>query len=197
MKQTKPSLTPKNVFSWLALALLLFFALTFGVGALIHINATACNTGASSFWDVWRAQNFGAGAFDPSLWEKSYTVQPYRIQVVWDAPSLGAISTLEYLLFNCGWNEADLDTYFSSENLVNVIFADYQNVQPVSDCRAGQIRLYQFSAQFEGSDYRLWQWVIPDGNRRVFSLVLAFPGADSKEGLDYAQKLVSQLPQCP
>lgn len=194
---TAAFISPQNIFLWLLLALLLFFALTLGVGALIHLSATACDTDSSSFWDVWRAQNFGSNVFDPQVWQKSYTVQPGRIQVVWDAPSLGSIATLDYLLYNCGWKEADLDAYYSDQNFTDIIFADYQNVKKTAACRAGENRLYQFDAQFEGTDYRLWQWVLPSGSRRVFGLVMVIPAQDFSAGLQDAQKLVPQLPQCP
>jgi len=190
---------PKSIPLILALLIGIFFLLIVGVGsaALMVSQSTQCGTGGSSFLDVWRAQSFGLGVFSEKEWQKSYSVEPYRVQVVWDSPDLGSVATLEYLLFNCGTTSADLDVYYSDENFHNIILADYQDVQKTSACRAGETRLYQFTAKFENADYLLWQWVKPDGAKRVFGFFMAVPTQSRLSGLGYAEKVFPELTTCP
>ncbi len=194
-----PNKNPKST-SKLGLALtgLLLIVLLLAVSTAWTVsNATQCGSGGSSFLDVWRAQRFGTGVFETNQWQYAYSVQPYKIQAVWDAPNLASIATLDYLLFNCGDSENESKNYYSAENFKNIILADYQNLQQTAECRAGQTRLYQFSAQFQGADYLLWQWVKPENDRRVLGFFMAIPIESRSMGLSYAEKLFPELATCP
>ncbi|GAB4488159.1 MAG: hypothetical protein OHK0031_12090 [Anaerolineales bacterium] len=182
---------------WIALGILALLAVFAAIAALTVSNATQCGSGGSSFLDLWRVQRFGAGVFDQRQWQYSYSVQPYKIQAVWDAPDLSSIATLDYLLFNCGNSEVEASKYYSDENFKNIILADYQNVQKTAECRAGATRLYQFSAQFQGADYLLWQWVKPEDDRRVLGFFVAIPLENRLLALGYAEKLFPELTTCP
>lgn len=182
---------------WIALGGVLLAAVLAAISALTVANATQCGSGGSSFLDVWRAQSFGAGVFDSPTWQYAYSVQPYKIQAVWDAPDLGSIATLDYLLFNCGNSEVEASNYYSDENFTNIILADYQDVQKTAECRAGKTRLYQFSAKFENEEYLLWQWVKPEGERRVLGFFIAIPPTNRLLALGYVEKLFPELSSCP
>lgn len=195
--KTQNLLTRSSLTARIALSLLLLGALLAGVTALMVANSTQCGSGGSSFLDLWRAQRFGAGVFDSRQWQYAYSVQPYKIQAVWDAPDLASIATLDYLLFNCGNSDDESNTYYSDENFKTIILADYQNLQETAECRAGKTRLYQFSAQFQGAEYLLWQWVKPESDRRVLGFFMAVPIESRSMGLGYAEKLFPELTSCP
>lgn len=172
-------------------------AVGIAIGVFLVNGATACGTGDSNFFDLMRARNFGASAFD-SNWSNAYTVSPFNIQVVRESQDLGALTLAEYLIFNCGYTEEDVDVYFSDENFSQIILADYDNPQETGRCRAKDgTRLYQFSAQFAGQDYLLSQWAKPDGDKRVVGFFMVFPVENSTAMLEYANKIFPTLPTCP
>ncbi|MDX9991250.1 MAG: hypothetical protein RBS68_04285 [Anaerolineales bacterium] len=171
--------------------------LLFGLGIFVLNQPTPCNTGDSNYMDLLKARNFAAGVFESGQWNNSYSVLPYRVNVVWDSPELSALVSLEYLIFNCGYVQADLDEYFSDQNFYQLMFIDYENPQKMKTCQANDLRLYEFRAQFNGEDYLLSQWAKPDGNKRVFSFLMVFPESEASLMGAYAEKIFPELPACP
>ncbi len=172
-------------------------AAAIGIGAFVLNSPTECGTGDSNTLDLWRARNFAGSAFESDIWSNSYAVLPYRVNVAWDAPDLGALASLEYLIFNCGYTAADLDEYYSDANFSQIIFSSYENPQKTKFCQSGDLRLYEFSAKFDGQEYTLAQWVKPDGDKRVAGFFMTFP-TDNVAGLrTYAEKIFPELPYCP
>jgi len=59
-----------------------------------------------------------------------------------------ALAYLEYLVYNCGYTQADLNTYFSERNFKEVIFRDYQNLQRKAQCAddEAKLTLHEFTA---------------------------------------------------
>ena len=166
------------------------------LGALVFNSPTACGTGDSNYMDLLRSRNFASGVFETSQWTNSYEVLPYRVNVFWDAPELSALASFEYLIFNCGYTDADLDDYFSDVKFYEIIFADYQNLQKMGACNADDLRLYEFHAQFDSTDYLLAQWVKPDGDKRVISFIMVFPVESANMMRAYAEKIFPELPAC-
>lgn len=165
---------------------------------LFYWNApTECGTGDSNYMDLMRARNFSSGVFEAELWSNSYEVLPYRINVVWDSPDISAIAILEYLIFNCGYSQADLDEYFSDDNFYNIMLIDYENPQKTNQCQIDGLRLYEFRAQFQGDDYLLSQWAKSDGEKRVAAFFLVFPADQSERMRSYAEQIFPELPACP
>ena len=168
-----------------------------GIGVFVLNSPTECGTGDSNMLDLWRARNFAGSTFESSIWSNSYSVLPYRVNVAWDAPDLGALASLEYLIFNCGYTAADLDEYYSDANFSQIILSSYENPQKTKFCQVDDLRLYEFSARFGGQDYILAQWVKPDGDKRVAGFFMTFPAEDVTGLRAYAEKIFPELPYCP
>jgi hypothetical protein len=181
----------------LVLGALLFLGLGAAIGILITSSDTPCGTGNSSFWDEQKARSFGASEFPKDEWVETYSVAPYHITVARNSDAQLAIVMTEYLIYNCGMTDADIETYFSPDNFTQIILADYENVQPLKQCRAGETRLYEFRAQFGGQDYLLSQWARPDGDKRVLAFFMAFPVTQASALRAHAGKLFPELPACP
>ena len=171
--------------------------LSLGAGIFLFNRPTACGTGDSNYSDIWRARNYARGVFDSEFWEISYETLPFRIDVVWDSPQFESLVYLEYLIFNCGYTEEDLDDYFNEEYFAQIVLIDYDNPQKVSECRLGDVRLYEFRADFMGQSYRISQWVKPDNERRVAGVFMTFPLEDAERMYSYAVKIFPELPACP
>jgi hypothetical protein len=166
-------------------------------GAFLFFRPTACGTGDSNYADVWRARTFAFGVFESSQWRNSYAALPFRIDVIWESPELEAVVFLEYLLFNCGYTEEDLDEYFSDENFEQIIFIDYDNLQKIAQCRLGDLRLYEYHADLFGKPYLLSQWAKSDGDTRVATFLMVFPLEDAPLMRSYAAKIFPELVTCP
>ncbi len=171
--------------------------LSLGVGIFLFNRPTACGTGDSNYSDIWRARNYAHGVFDSEFWQISYDTLPFRIDVIWDSPQFESLVYLEYLIFNCGYTEEDLDDYFNDEYFAQIVLIDYDNPQKVGECRQGDVRLYEFRADFMGQSYRISQWVKPDNERRVAGLFMTFPLEDEEMMDSYAVKIFPELPVCP
>ena len=176
-------------------AVVLVFAL--GLLAFMFFRPTACGSGDSNYMDVLRARNFTSGVFEADRWRSSSTVLPFRIDVIWEAPDLDSLAYLEYLLFNCGYTEEDLDEYFSDENFEQLMFIDYEDPQKIAQCRAGDVRLYEYQAGFSGKPYLLSQWAKPDDDTRVANFLMVFPLEDAPLMRSYAAKIFPELVTCP
>jgi hypothetical protein len=186
----------KTIFLILGLLIVTLIIVT-AAGAFLFVRPTACGTGDSNYADVWRARTFAFGVFESSQWRNSYAALPFRIDVIWESLELESVVFLEYLLFNCGYTEEDLDEYFSDENFEQIIFIDYDNVQKIGECRLGNLRLYEFHADLFERPYRLSQWVQPDGEQRVTAFLMVFPIQNEHLMRSYATKIFPDLPACP
>jgi hypothetical protein len=162
-----------------------------------HLLPPACISDEPTQQDVDRALDFTGGLFSEGDWERSYFVSDGRVGVTWLNNSIGAVAYLEALIFICGYEEADLDSYFSPANWA-VIFEDYDLHEVVSQCTAPSgLRLYEIDAINLGFDYNIRYWARNDGDNRVITVMMTFP--ESAEDLldDYAASLFPNLPHCP
>lgn len=99
------------------------FAIAGGAGWFFLAQETPCGTGDSNGLDALRARSYVLpNVFPELLWKSSYSVNPYRIHVTWISDDLQAVAYEEYLIYNCGLKEADVDAYYSDENFEQVIF---------------------------------------------------------------------------
>src|SRR5689334_8025353 len=66
-------------------------------------------------------------------WDQEYAVQDGRISVTWQNPLENAVIHLEALIFPCGYDEPDLDDYFSDANW-DAIFSSYDDYEMIGEC---------------------------------------------------------------
>jgi hypothetical protein len=156
----------------------------------------ACVSPEPSEKDIDRALTFTGTIFETE-WEKSYTVAENRVSVTWLNNPLGAVAYLEALIFPCGYEEPDLNNYYSAENW-NTIFQYYESYELLNECKRDDgLRLYEFETQNQGFKYGVRYWVLNDTNTRVISTMIVFP-LESKSLLDeYSLKLFPSYSTCP
>ncbi|MCQ3938189.1 MAG: hypothetical protein DPW18_14240 [Chloroflexi bacterium] len=147
--------------------------------------------------DIDRALEFTGNLFDRLDWQRSYTVAEGRVTVTWFSDTLAAVGFLEALIFPCGYEELDLDYYFSVDNWTTV-FGNYESYRLVNDCRTDDgKRLYQFRTVEQGYEYDVRYWTVNDTDTRVIAMMLVFPVETPETADEYAYSLFPQLISCP
>lgn len=161
------------------------------------IDLSACIDPAPVQADIDRALAFPGTLFDAGDWERTYTVAPDKVMVSWYSASIPAVVNLEALIFPCGYEEPDLDYYFSVDSWA-IIFGNYQGYQYVNECRNDSgLRLYNFFATDQGAVYQTRYWTMNDTPTRVITFMVVLPEASTAQMDEYAYAVFPQLQSCP
>jgi hypothetical protein len=146
--------------------------------------------------DIDRALSYTDELFSAPEWVRTYTVADGRVSVVWSNDPLGVVAYVEALIFPCGYEEPDLDTFFSVENW-DVVFGNYDSYEPVTSCKIDTgVRLYEFKAVTEGFNYNIRYWAENDTDNRLVGAMIVFP-VESQELMDeYSARLFPDLISC-
>jgi hypothetical protein len=146
--------------------------------------------------DIERALTYTDDIFSGGDWARSYTVEANRVSVTYTSGSLNALAFVEALIFDCGYGDPELDTFFSAENW-NIIFTNYESYQHAAECKSKDaLRLYQFTAIKDGFNYAINYWALKDTGARVMEMMIVFP-SESKSLMDeYSSALFPELTSC-
>lgn len=121
---------------------------------------------------------------------------PDRVSVTWQNVPLSAVIYIEAVIFPCGYEEPDLNRYFSSENWA-AIFQNYDEYAMLDDCRIESgLRLYLFRAKSQGFEYNIRYWALNDTNTRLLTTLITFPAGYEADLDDYSIRIFPQLPNC-
>jgi hypothetical protein len=183
---------------YLLIGLILLLACRFGFAAPTPTPEDCRVSTDPTEQDVQYALAFTGSTFETNDWKRSYTVETFRVSITWLNDAEGALAYLERLIYSCGYNQTDMENYYSEENFTKVIFRDYQEVTRQARCsnKEDELTLYEFTAQSQGQDYLIRYWVKLDSTTRVLTMLLAFP-IKSKELLDkYAKEVFPTLSAC-
>jgi hypothetical protein len=147
--------------------------------------------------DVDRALSYTHDVFGAPEWNQSYTVSDSSVAVIWQNAPLGAAVYLEALIFPCGYEEPDLDKYFSDQNW-KLIFANYESYELTRACKRDDgLRLYEFKTHNQGFEYGIKYWVKSDTDTRVISTMLVFPLVSKLLLDEYSSMLFPDYSTCP
>lgn len=146
--------------------------------------------------DIDRALSYTGGVFGSSGWEQSTATSETSVAVTWQNITQGAVIYLEAIIFPCGYEEPDLNKYYSDENW-NAIFQNYESYELIGKCKRDDgLRLYEFKTQNQGFEYEIRYWVESDTDTRVISTMIVFP-LESKLLLDeYSSMLFPGYSTC-
>ncbi|PWH12107.1 MAG: hypothetical protein DDG60_15005 [Anaerolineae bacterium] len=201
MVEVHDPLSPRrSVVGILLTVLVVFLCLTLAGALLLGwtlLERGKCGTGDYTLRDELRVKTFALGMFGPPDWQETYSIQPYHVIRNWLSATYNAVVSVDYVLYNCGHTQTDLETYFSDESFRTQILVDYQDVERLAVCSQGETTLYIYSARLENADYLTYTWAKLDGKYRVLEVFMAFP-TFRKEIMDqYARQLFPDLPSCP
>ena len=145
--------------------------------------------------DIRFLLTIGQDLFSKPEWVKSYTVEPYKVSFTRRNDTEAAIAYGEYLMYNCGYGQAELDEYFSDAGFA-IVFSNYDRYTQTDFCEQGSLALYEYDLVFEGAPYLARYWVKQQSDTRLLVLMLVFPD-ESRATLDtYATQLFPDLSSC-
>ncbi len=142
--------------------------------------------------DIDRVFSYTGEIFNDPAWERT----EIGASVSWQNVGHGAAVYVESLVFPCGYEDPDLNVYFSDQNW-QAIFANYESYQFVTKCRTDTgIRLYQFKTQNQGFTYTINYWAQSDTDTRVIVAMIVFPFEEQALLGTYSAQLFPDLPNC-
>ena len=133
--------------------------------------------------------------FPAALWTSRSDATDSRTTTTWTADSLGAVAYLEYLHYDCGVSQQQIDDYFSSDNF-KVILSNYSSYQPTAQCQHNDLKLFEFDLSFNGGSYHMLYWAKQITPTRVADLFITFPANQQAKQAEYAGRLFPDLPSC-
>jgi len=163
----------------------------------IAIPATnsACISTQPTQDDIVRALAFAGKIFETEQWEKSYTVAESRVSVTW-LHTDGFLAYLEALIYPCGYEEVDIDNYFSNENW-KIILQNYQSYEIDAECFDDSgLRLYELFVVADNIEYEMRYWAVNDTDTRVITLMLVFPPNFEDTMDEYSYSIFPTLDSC-
>lgn len=164
--------------------------------AVLEVPNENCIDIAPTPEDIERALNFTGKIFENENWARSYTVATDRVSVFWESASLGAIAFLEVIIFPCGYEDLDLDVFFSVDSW-QIVFGGYESYEFLGECRNdnGQ-RLYEFVLGVDGFVYDANYWSVSDTPTRVVTMEIIFPVESEILFDEFSYSLFPQIPNC-
>jgi hypothetical protein len=137
----------------------------------------------------------GNGIFDPELWRLEYMEHEGLISVNWSREDEAAFAHSQYLLYNCGYNDDELDTFYGDEN-IDVMLGGYDTWEETARCSEEDVELREYTLMLDGDEYISRLWIEPISDTRVRDMRLDFPVDEGNEMDEYARRLYPQLVTC-
>ncbi len=129
-------------------------------------------------------------------WDEEHAILDGRVSVTWQNLFENAVIHVEALLFPCGYDEPDLDDYFSDANW-DAIFASYEDHEMIGECSTQDgLRLYEFEASSQGVYYDVNYWVLNDTATRVITVMMIFPFDSEALFEDHSLLFFPELTAC-
>lgn len=190
--------TPKNIFPLLIALSLVFSALC---GCVPQANTAyagptdECGPIEPAEEDVRFALSIGQDLFSKPEWVKSYTVEPYQVRLTRLNDTESAVAYIEYLMYNCGYGQADLDERFSQASFA-IVFQNYESHAQTNFCEEGNLALYEYDLVNDEYPYAARYWVKQQSDTRLLIVMLVFPRENSTLMDTYATRLFPDLASC-
>ena len=139
---------------------------------------------------------FTGDTFSSETWKRNYSVDPDKMQIVWRNQEYGAIAVLNYQII--AGSSTTPEEYYSEENLRNIFFGDYENLQRIEKCSnpGENLILYKFRGDLHDTTYIIRFWEILKDRPYVMDLMIVFPHWHVSQMEAYAQELFPNLSNC-
>lgn len=145
--------------------------------------------------EIYVALAYGEEVFEPGVWQASATEMELQTTAQWNAPSLGALSFLNYLHFKDGITLDGMNEFFD-KTWFDATFANYESYRKTGVCYADEVTLHKFTLGLRGSDYAMRYWTELVGPTRIAAIYIVVP-SNTPEAMDqYAARLFPELPDC-
>lgn len=165
-----------------------------GVPEVASPAVVSCAT-ASAEEDVRAMLDLFGDTFASGDWTEQISTSDTKTTATWLSSSLGAVAYLEYLHYDCGVTEEQIDAYYSPEGF-DVLLSSYDTHEFTLSCELSDTRLYEFDATLSGNAYHILYWVEQVSATRVAGLMLVVPLTNRTDQVDLAFELYPELPTC-
>lgn len=145
--------------------------------------------------EIYAALAYGEEVFEPDVWQASATEMELQTTAQWNAPSLGALSFLNYLHFKDGITLDGMNAFFD-KTWFDATFANYEGYRKTGVCYADEITLHKFTLGLRGSDYAMRYWTEMASPTRIAAIYIVVPSNNPEVMDQYAARLFPQLPDC-
>lgn len=145
--------------------------------------------------DINKILSFGGEAFASENWVRSYSVEPYKMTLLRQNAANRAIAHIEYLIYTCGYGQAEMDEYFNDAGF-DIAFEAYESHAMSTFCEEDGLAFYKFDLVDEGMEYTSHYWVEQTDDTHVLAVMLVFPKTSTALLDEYSQKLFSELNSC-
>ena len=142
-----------------------------------------------------RCWRWSAIRFEHGDWTQQVSSDAAERPPTWRSSQYGAVAYLECLHYDCGVTQEQIDSYYSPAGF-DVIFSNYTSYEKTAQCTRDGLRLFEFDAVSNDSDYHVLYWVEQVTPTRVAGLMLAFPATEPAQQAEYAGQLFPDLPTC-
>ncbi|MEO8394539.1 MAG: hypothetical protein ABI700_16210 [Chloroflexota bacterium] len=160
--------------------------------------ATSCPL-TSSRKDIEDALDFVGDIFEPPLWTLSAEtgIDPMRTYVGWYSDALSARVWLEFVHYDCGVTQQDIDQFLALQK-IPVVVGLYGSPQQINQCKGDNLQLFEFHVRAEtGEDYHAFYWITQVSPTRVAAIAFFFPYSELLKEATYGLQLFPMLPACP
>lgn len=145
--------------------------------------------------EIYTVLDFGDPVFEPELWYVSATESASRTTATWTAESLGGLAYMDYLHFDGGFTDEDMDAVFGQEWFDTSLY-NYSVWRENAACDLGGIRLHEFSLQNADIKYEMRYWIEMVSPTRVLTSFVVFPTEAQDALVDYAERLYPDANSC-
>jgi hypothetical protein len=145
--------------------------------------------------DIQKMLSFGKESFTSNDWQKSYTVEPYKISLTRRNDAIQAIAQSDYFIFTCGYGQTEMGNTFNDANF-NLIFSNYESHALSKFCEIKNLALYEYDLTLNGQPFKARYWVKQDTDTRILAYELVFPQTGAATLNEYSQKIFPDLSAC-
>jgi hypothetical protein len=166
------------------------------IAFLPKLTSTAvCPITPATSQDLAEARKIGEGIFDPQTWQFQDGEGSNIISLLWLHNSNGALAHSQYLFYNCGYTQADLDRFYGEAGL-KVMLGGYNSWTQTAICQKDGLTLREFDIDYEGKPYEARLWVQTVNDKRVRDMRLDFPKINHDLLEQCAAKLFPNFTSC-
>ncbi len=129
-------------------------------------------------------------------WERSYSVESDWMRVTWQNHYMGAMATLTYTDIES--TNIEPESYFSEENIIDFVFADYNNLQKKSSCKdnTGKYILHEYTGEANDLEYLIRFWEVLENDSYLIDFTLVFPPQENELFDIYSKNIFPNLITC-
>lgn len=178
------------------LALAVSAAVSFGLPAAPAAQDTAACSNLPHTREIFTVLDFGNDVFEEENWVVSAQEEADRTQATWYGDAFGAVAFLDYLHFDCGIRDDDVEPFFNDEWFA-ATFSNREDYKLRNQCEEDGVLLWEFDIVTTYNDGDILRyWVSRDSDERISAFYMEFPLDQEDLMNEYAEQLYPGFVSC-